>query len=86
MDRNLPPALRSQRTSLPHRTIEIGEILECEFLAGIQVPGISIQGTRLDGGTYEVVVPMQRVTPTHHPCCPGKPAERPLADPGTYNA
>ena len=61
MEGNLPPALRSQRTSLPHRTIEIGEILECEFLAGIKVPGISIQGTRLDGGTYEVVVPMQRV-------------------------
>ena len=51
MEGKLPPALRSQQTSLLHRTIEIGEILECEFLAGIPVPGVSIQGTRLEGGT-----------------------------------
>ena len=45
---------------LEHRCIQIRDIEKCEFLAWINSPGISIQGHRSDGGTYEVLIPVQR--------------------------
>ena len=47
---------------LEHRCIQIRDIEKCEFLAWINSPGISIQGSRSDGGTYEVLIPLHRVT------------------------
>ena len=44
-----------------HRCIQIRDIEKCEFLAWINSPGISIQGSRSDGGSYEVIIPTHRV-------------------------
>ena len=43
-----------------HRTVEIQTVEECTFLSGLQIPGISIQGDRQGGGTYEIILPAGR--------------------------
>ncbi len=43
-----------------HRTVEIQTVEECTFLSGLQIPGISIQGGRQGGGTYEIILPVGR--------------------------
>ena len=43
-----------------HRTVEIQTVEECTFLPGLQIPGISIQGDRQGGGTYEIILPAGR--------------------------
>ena len=43
-----------------HRTVEIQTVAECTFLSGLRIPGISIQGDRQGGGTYEIILPAGR--------------------------
>ena len=43
-----------------HRTVEVQTVEECTFLSGLQIPGISIQGNRQGGGTYEIILPVGR--------------------------
>ena len=43
-----------------HRTVEIQTVEECTFLSGLRIPGISIQGGRQGGGTYEIILPAGR--------------------------
>ena len=45
---------------MEHRTVEIQTVQECTFLSGLQIPGISVQGDRQGGGTYEVIIPVGR--------------------------